>query len=236
VKRSQLLILAVAVIAVLAAVLVQQGEGDDPAGGGGSGDPRAPKGAIAVSFLYSPEKEELLKPLIHRFNESAPKLHGKPVFVEGTVLSSGEVEDKISRQLLKPVAWSPASSLWGRLLNFDADRAYVRDRNPSIVRTPLVIAMWEPMAKALGYPKTPIGFADVLRVATSPQGWGEVGRPEFGDFRLVHTNPDFSTSGLSAVVAEYYAATGKREGLSEADVVASDARRKVRAIERSIVH
>jgi Ca-activated chloride channel family protein len=73
-------------------------------------------------------------------------------------------------------------------------------------------------------------------VATSPQGWGEVGRPEFGDFRLVHTNPDFSTSGLSAVVAEYYAATGKREGLSEADVVASDARRKVRAIERSIVH
>jgi Ca-activated chloride channel family protein len=66
VKRSQLLILAVAVIAVLAAVLVQQGEGDDPAGGGGGGEPRAPKGAIAVSFLYSPEKEELLKPLIAR--------------------------------------------------------------------------------------------------------------------------------------------------------------------------
>ena len=235
-KRSQLLILAVAVIAVLAAVLVQQGEGDDPAGGGGGGEPRAPKGAIAVSFLYSPEKEELLKPLIRRFNESPPKLHGKQVFVEGTVLSSGEVEDKISRQILKPVAWSPASSLWGRLLNFDADRGYVRDRNPSIVRTPLVIAMWEPMAKALGYPKTPIGFADVLGLATSDQGWGEVGRPEFGDFKLVHTNPDFSTSGLSAVVAEYYAATGKREGLTEADVIASDARRRVRSIERSIVH
>jgi Ca-activated chloride channel homolog len=236
VKRSQLLILAVAVIAVLAAVLVQQGEGDDPGGGGASAEPRAPKGAVAVSFLYSPEKEELLKPLIRRFNESPPTFHGKQVFVEGTVLSSGEVEDKIARQLLKPVAWSPASSLWGRLLNFDADRAYVRDRNPSIVRTPLVIAMWEPMAKALGYPKTPIGFADVLGLATSDQGWGEVGRPEFGDFKLVHTNPDFSTSGLSAVVAEYYAATGKREGLTEADVIASDARRTVRSIERSIVH
>jgi Ca-activated chloride channel family protein len=226
----------VAVIAVVAAVLAQGGDGDDPGGRGSSAEPRAPKGAIAVSFLYSPEKEELLKPLIRRFNDTAARVRGKPVFVEGEVMSSGEVEDKIAHESIKPVAWSPASSLWGRLLNFDADRAYVRDQNPSIVRTPLVIAMWEPMAKALGYPKTPIGFADVLRVATSPQGWGEVGRPEFGDFRLVHTNPDFSTSGLSAVVAEYYAATGKPEGLSEADVVASDARRKVRAIERSIVH
>jgi Ca-activated chloride channel family protein len=226
----------VAVIAVIAAVLVQGGEGDDPAGGGASAEPRAPKGAIAVSFPYSPEKEELLKPLIRRFNDTAPRVRGKQVFVEGEVMSSGEVEAKIAEGSLKPVAWSPASSLWGRLLNFDADRAYVADRNPSIVRTPLVIAMWEPMAQALGYPKKPIGFADVLRLATSDKGWGEVGRPEFGDFRLVHTNPDFSTSGLSAVVAEYYAATGKPEGLTEADVVASEARRKVRAIERSIVH
>jgi Ca-activated chloride channel family protein len=52
----------------------------------------------------------------------------------------------------------------------------------------------------------------------------------------VHTNPDFSTSGLEAVVAEYYAATGKREGLTEEDVTASKARRIVRDIERSIVH
>ncbi|HEX6653304.1 MAG TPA: substrate-binding domain-containing protein [Thermoleophilaceae bacterium] len=235
-KRSQLLILAVAVIAVIAAVLVQGGDGNDPGGGGVSAEPQAPKGAIAVSFPYSLEKEKLLKPLIRRFNDTAPTVRGKQVFVEGEVVSSGEVEDKIANGSLRPVAWSPASSLWGRLLNFDADRAYVRDRNPSIVRTPLVIAMWEPMAQALGYPKKAIGFADVLRVATSGQGWGAVGRPEFGDFKLVHTNPDFSTSGLSAVVAEYYAATGKSEGLTEADVVASEARLKVRSIERSIVH
>ena len=73
--------------------------------------------------------------------------------------------------------------------------------------------MWEPMADALGYPGKPIGFADILDLASSPGGWRRYGRPEFGDFSLVHTNPDFSTSGLSAVVAEYYAATGKNEGL-----------------------
>jgi Ca-activated chloride channel homolog len=49
-------------------------------------------------------------------------------------------------------------------------------------------------------------------------------------------NPDFSTSGLEAVVAEYYAATGKKEGLTEQDVESSKARAIVRDIERSIVH
>ena len=151
-------------------------------------------------------------------------------------MSSGEAEEKIANGRLKPVAWSPASSLWGRLLNFDADRAYVRRRNPSIVRTPLVIAMWEPMAEALGYPGKPVGFADILELASAKEGWRRYGHPEFGDFKLVHTNPDFSTSGLSAVVAEYYAATGKKEGLRESDVAGSQARRTVRGIEQSIVH
>jgi Ca-activated chloride channel homolog len=49
-------------------------------------------------------------------------------------------------------------------------------------------------------------------------------------------NPDFSTSGLEAVVAEYYAATGKKEGLTEQDVESSKARAIVRDFERSIVH
>ena len=234
-KRSQLLILAVAVIAVIAAVALRSGD-DDQGASGATEAAKAPPGAQSVSFVYSPEKEQFLKPLIRRFNKTAPEVGGKRVFVEGEVLSSGEAEEKIAKQELRPVAWSPASSLWARLRNYDADRSYARDLNPSIVRTPLVIAMWEPMAKALGYPDKQIGFADILRLAAAPGGWRAVGRPEFGDFRLVHTNPDFSTSGLSAVVAEYYSATGKKEGLLEGDVTSPQARLRVRGIERAIVH
>ena len=83
--------------------------------------------------------------------------------------------------------------------------------------------MWEPFAKALGYPKKKIGFDQLTKLAVSNQGFAAFGKPEFGKFKLVHTNPDFSTSGLSAVVAEYYAATGKKEGLTEQDVTASAA-------------
>ena len=96
--------------------------------------------------------------------------------------------------------------------------------------------MWEPFAEALGWPDRQIGFEQIIRLARSNQGFAEFGHPEFGRFKLVHTNPDFSTSGLEAVVAEYYAATGKKEGLTEEDVESSKARAIVRDIERSIVH
>ncbi len=238
-KRGQLLIALLAVAAVAAvAALAGGGSGS----GGAKQSAKAPAGApaaagaIHVSFAYSPEKEGLLAPLIAAFNRERREVGGKPVFVDGSVVASGTAEDKIAKGRLKPVAWSPASSLWGRLLNFQADRPLAPAESPSIVRTPLVIAMWEPMARALGWPRKKLGFADILRLASSNQGWAKVGHPEFGSFKLVHTNPDYSTSGLSAVVAEYYAATGKKEGLTEKDIRGSAARKTVRGIERSIVH
>jgi Ca-activated chloride channel homolog len=240
-KRGQLAILLFAALAVGLIAFSGGGGGDDKKGGGASskegGDApaKAPAGALRISFPYSPEKDALLKPLIERFNGSRTEVAGKAVFVEGRSESSGVTEQRVAQGRDEPVAWSPASSLWGRLLNFEADRPLVPDENPSIVRTPLVIAMWEPMAKALGYPRKPLGFDDILRLARSSKGWGEFGVPEFGPFKLVHTNPDYSTSGLSAVVAEYYAATGKKEGLRPEDITGK-ARETVRAIERSIVH
>ena len=46
--------------------------------------------------------------------------------------------------------------------------------------TPLVIAMPQPMAEALGWPDEPIGFADIAALANDPAGWGAVGHPEWG--------------------------------------------------------
>jgi Ca-activated chloride channel family protein len=230
VKRGQLLIAVLAAVAVSVVAVLSAGGGDDSSQSQDDAQ-RAPEGAVRISFAFSPEKEKLLEPLIREFNEQDGR-----AFVEGEVVSSGDAQTRIADGRLEPVVWSPASSLWGRLLNFDADRPLAPDESPSIVRTPLVIAMWEPFAEALGWPSKQIGFEQIIRLARSNQGFADYGHPEFGRFKLVHTNPDFSTSGLEAVVAEYYAATGKKEGLTEQDVSASAARRIVRDIERSIVH
>lgn len=237
-KKSQFVLLAVAVVAVALIAVLGSSGGDDPGSTGSSAGTTtpatAPAGAITVDFAYSPEKEKLLVPLVQKFNASGAQVDGKKVFVKASNVSSGDAQTKIANGRLKLTAWSPSSSLWGKLLNFDADRPYAPESNPSIVRTPLVIAMWEPMARALGHPKRKLGFADILKLARSNRGWAAYGKPEYGQFKLVHTNPDFSTSGLSAVVAEYYSATGKKEGLTTADI--AKGRAQVKDIERSIVH
>ena len=231
--RGRLIIIVMAVAAVAIAFAASS---DD--GGNGTAPEATPQGAqpsagaLRLSFPYSPEKEKLLEPLIERFNKEQHESDGRSVFVEASVVASGEVETKIANGSLRPVMWSPASSFWGRLLNHDAKRELVPDENPLIVRTPLVIAMWEELADAYGYPRRKLGYGDLQRLATG--GWAAAGRPEFGPFRYVHTNPEYSTSGLSAVAASYYAAAGKREGLTAADV--AGARDDVRRLERSIVH
>jgi Ca-activated chloride channel family protein len=238
VRGNRAIVIAAALAAVVIAVVLTAGRGGNDGGGkqAGGGGSKPAADAIRVTFAYSPEKETLLKPLIERFNREGLKADGRPVFVDASIVSSGDAEARIAAGRLRPVAWSPASSLWGRLLNFEADREYVADDNPSIVRTPLVIAMWEPLARALGWPRKQIGFQEILDLALDPRGWAAYGKPQFGRFKLGHTNPDFSTSGLSAVAAEYYAATGKREGLTEDDIRKPKVRREIKAIEQSIVH
>jgi Ca-activated chloride channel family protein len=239
--RGRALIIALAAGAVAIAIVARGGAGGSK-GTTTATRPPTPTTASAagpqvlVSFVYSTEKQALLKPLLARYNAGRHRSGGATVRIDGRAVASGQAADDTAAGRLQPTLWSPASSLWGQLLNYSADRLYVARRNPSLVRTPLVIAMWEPMARALGWPRQRVGFGELLRLATSPRGWGAVGHPELGRFKLGHTNPDFSTSGLSAVAAEYFAAAGKREGLLVGDVTRPKVRARIRRIERSIVH
>jgi Ca-activated chloride channel family protein len=86
----------------------------------------------------------------------------------------------------------------------------------------------------LGWPKKTISFDRIVQLATASNGWASVGKPEFGRFKYVHTNPDSSTSGAEAVTGSSFAVANKREGLTTADV--AKAAPRVKDLERSIVH
>ncbi|MFN2502849.1 MAG: VWA domain-containing protein, partial [Acidimicrobiales bacterium] len=102
--------------------------------------------------------------------------------------------------------------------------------------TPLVIAMPRPMAEALGWPGTPIGYGDILQLAQDPAGWGGKGHPEWGPFRLGKTNPNYSTSALSATISQYYAATGKTGNLTAEDLARPEVDAYARGVESAVVH
>jgi Ca-activated chloride channel family protein len=188
---------------------------------------------IRLDFVYSSDTEELLEPLIEEFDAEGPTYAGRQIVVEGEAVNSGVAETAIAEGRMKPVIWGPVSSLWGRLLNHDAGEPWVADENQSIVRSPQVIAMWQPLARALGWPDEPVGWNDIVALATAPDGWASRGRPEYGKFKLGHTNPNSSTSGLSAVAAMYYAVAG---GWTPEQLERPGVRRTVRRVERAIVH
>jgi Ca-activated chloride channel homolog len=205
-------------------------------------------GCITVDIASSPEKLVLLTELGDRFAKSSEgEINGQCITIRVAKQSSGAAETlleadwpKPSKNGPRPVIWSPSASTWAGVLDQRRTEAgkqpYVPTPGKSFMLTPLVIAMPKPMAEALGYPDTPLGFADVLALAQDPAGWAGKGHPEWGPFRFGKTNPHFSTSGLAETVAQYYAATGKTRDLTLEDLARPDVDAYSRAVESAVVH
>ena len=205
---------------------------------------------VVVDASVSPEKIELLTAMADEFNRSdlaTAEVDGEEKCVAVVVQSKASGG---AAQLLdsgwdeasegpRPVIWSPASSAWKTVLNQrfgSSGREPIANDATPFMLTPLVVAMPEPMAQALGWPDEPLGWNDILGLARSQQGWGEFGHPEWGAFRLGKTNPNFSTSGLSALIAQTYAAADKRDGLSAEDLRKPEVVQFGTDVETAVVH
>jgi Ca-activated chloride channel homolog len=211
-------------------------------------EPAAADHCVTVDIASSPEKIVLLTELGKKFEDSdEARVGGTCVHIRVTKVSSGAAETllaadwpKPSNNGPRPVIWSPAANSWGAVLDqrraTDGKAPYVPTPGTSFMQTPLVIAMPKPMAEALGWPNTPLGFGDILQLAQDPAGWAGKGHPEWGPFRLGKTNPNFSTSGLSQTVAQYYAATGKTSDLTLEDLARPDVEAYSRGVESAVVH
>ena len=96
--------------------------------------------------------------------------------------------------------------------------------------------MWRPMAEALGWPDTPIGWENILALAADDTGWASLGHPEWGDFRFGHVHPDYSNVELLMMTSLAYYASGKTEGLSSDDVYSDLVHNSFRDLELNTWH
>jgi Ca-activated chloride channel homolog len=205
----------------------------------------SPGDCLVVDMAVSPEKIDLLTSLAQDFNKSRNKVDGQCIFVNPKSKASGGAMQALSNGWdenadgPEPVVWSPASSAWGAILDqqlADKGQPALAKQGTPFMNTPLVIAMPKPMAEAIGWPDKALGWSDILSLATSSQGWAAYGHPEWGAFKLGKTNPNFSTSGLSALIAQNYAATGKTRDLTTEDLAKADVQQYNRSVESSVVH
>lgn len=196
----------------------------------------APNNSLVVRFAYSPEKKEWLEERIKGFNAEKAQVNGQTIFVEGVEKSSGAARTEIKNGTLSVAAWSPSASTWLEVLKSELNKADLATSAKPLVLTPVVISLWKPMAEALGWPKKPIGWQDMLELINDPQGWGKFGHPEWGKFSWGHTDPEISTTALSTLIAEFYAVNNKQRGLSVEDVRSPASQQFIRDLGKGIKH
>ncbi len=228
---------------VLLAVLAScGGPGASPSPGASTVEKPAaePAGTLRLLFTYGSEKEEWIKEVTARFNQGGQRTAaGQRIVVEAVAQGSGElIEDLLSGDR-KAHLTSPASAAFLKLGNARSRARTGKDliaESRNLVLSPVVIALWKPMAEAIGWGSRPVGWSDILSLAREPAGWAAKGHPEWGAFRLGHTHPESSNSGLISLLAEAYAGAGKVAGLTLADVRSPRTARYVAGIESAIVH
>jgi Ca-activated chloride channel family protein len=178
---------------------------------------------VEVRVASSVTKKAWLEAAVASFAAAGPETaSGLPISIKVSSVLSGESMLQIADGTLQPTVWSPGETAWVDQL---AQKWALKNPGQIMssacvptVHTPVGLAVWEPMATALGWPDKPIHMAQLIDLANDPQGWASRGHPEWGKLRLGHTHPQYSSAGLLFLATVIYAVTGKTEGITPADI------------------
>ncbi len=181
---------------------------------------------VTLEIAHSPEKRALFEELIKRYSAKRPRTpSGKAIEL---TLRSAEPDAMIEAALAGQFqVICPDSSIWLSQLEKDwqeqtRSETSIVGETTRFALSPLVIAMWEDVARSLGYPAKAIGWADLLSAARNNS-----------DFKWSHPSTS-SASGLLATLATFYAGAGKTRGLTVDDVTNENTLAYVAALQKTV--
>ena len=208
----------------------------DNSGGPGSGNvvvPNTDPTSATLTLAYSPEKAALIGELVDGFNQQKLRTDDRETMqIQLLELAPDLMVEEALSEAPRFQALTPDSSLWLDQL----DRRWAAQQQlaegaiaPSAVGesvryavSPVVIAMWDDVARSLGWPDQPVGWETIQqRAAADPE------------FRWSHPSTS-QASGLLATLAEFYAGAGKTRGLTVEDATAQSTIDYVGNIERTV--
>ncbi|MGC9667756.1 substrate-binding and VWA domain-containing protein [Planosporangium sp. 12N6] len=167
-------------------------------------------GQVKATVIAAPTIQPIMADLVRGWQDTHPSVRGRCAAVELTAKDSA-----VMAQILgangdwdtrtagpAPDVWVPDSSAWVRRASTAAiAERMMPDLQPSLARTPAVIAMPRPMAETLGWPKAQLTWQDVInKFADGTNGWKAYDK-DWGPFRFGMTDPLKSTAGLLALMA-----------------------------------
>jgi Ca-activated chloride channel homolog len=181
-------------------------------------------GSLPLQVVISPDQAGVVTQAAAEYERRRPAVDDRCVDVQVRGTDSAEAAAALSggwdeaTQGPTPDVWVPASSAWALQVAL-RQQATKQDvliplEYPKLATTPMVMAMPKPMAETLGWPRSTLGWKDLLGAVANQEGWKAFGHPEWGAFKLGKTDANLSTPGLEALIAAVFAATGQTSELS----------------------
>jgi len=205
-----------------------------------NGESEIPAGAVRVSIASSSTKKEWIDAAIKDFNAQSRhgdelRVDGKPIYIEVLTeeidrgvfdhyRSGTMVADTLSGKIT-PTVLSPAEASWVEQLNDTWQSTHgevlTTGKPAPLVRTPLVVAMWESRAVALGcWPEAGPNctWEGLNALASDPAGWGKYGRPDWGHLKIGYGYVGESNSGTLTALMLCSVGSHKASGLTVEDI------------------
>ncbi|HET6750602.1 MAG TPA: substrate-binding and VWA domain-containing protein [Actinomycetes bacterium] len=183
-----------------------------------------PSGSMRLQVAASPDQADVMAQAAAEYGRQRPTVNDRCVDVAVRAVDSVEASGGLvtgwdeAALGARPDVWVPASSAWALQVQLKRQATKQTDlipyERPKVATTPMVFAMPKPMAEALGWPRQPLGWDDLLGAVRSGEGWKAFNQPQWGPFRLGKLDPNLSTPGLEALIGAIFAATGQGSDLS----------------------
>lgn len=162
------------------------------------------QGESVLKVAVAPSVEKPVKEAAKRWNDRRTVVYEHCVRVTVVAIDSTEVltgltgkwnEGKVGT---RPQAWLPESSLWSNRLAA-TDNTLLGSAPESVASSPVVLAVPEDGASALST-STRLSWSGMAGIAADQNGWGKLGRPDWG--RFVVALPDPATNPASGLAIQ----------------------------------
>jgi ABC-type glycerol-3-phosphate transport system substrate-binding protein len=175
---------------------------------------------VEVGIAYGTEKERWLKWAVDEF---AKTRDGKKIKVNLIPMGSLEGAHALLNGDQRIQVWSPASALYKDIFVQEWQVKYSQNpilKEEPLALSPMVFVFWDERYQAFLPKYKTVSFGTLAQALQEKGGWESIAqKPEWGLFKLGHTHPNESNSGLMTIVLAAYSYQKKSRDLELKDVV-----------------